>query len=73
MGAQGVTMGARDQAKIRAVKIMSASVLSSESRGNEELFSQAPSKEGMAVRGIIFGLLLVLPFWLVLGILAVTL
>ncbi len=28
-------------------------------------------REGLAVRGILFGLLLVMPFWLVLGLIVV--
>ncbi len=51
---------------------MSASLLSPPRR-NPDPFPQSPPEEGLAVRGVIFGLLLVLPFWVVLVFLAVTL
>ena len=51
---------------------MSAPVLSPP-RGNTGPYPQAPPEEGLALRGIIFGLLLVLPFWLLLGFLAFSL
>ncbi|MGB7980689.1 MAG: hypothetical protein WCF36_07835 [Candidatus Nanopelagicales bacterium] len=51
---------------------MSAPLLSPP-RENSNPFAHVPPGEGLAVRGLLFGLLLVLPFWVLLGFLAVTL